>query len=126
MNESLHREKALRIERSLQSLDVDYFEAVIEGTMLAGTHWFNILLHRAGLAAENADAMHSEFLTVGARRKVAVLVPQALAALDEIEALRTTHVRGDMPGGPSAARRALACLAILREQALAGSSRKRG
>jgi len=126
MNESLHRNKALRIERSLQSLDVDHFEAVIEGTMLAGTHWFNILLHRAGLAAENADAMHSEFLSVGARRKVAVLLPKALAALDEIEALRTTHVRGDMPDGPGAARHALACLAVLRGQALAGASTKYG
>jgi hypothetical protein len=126
MNESLHRNKALRIERSLQSLDVDHFEAVIEGTMLAGTHWFNILLHRAGLAAENADAMHSEFLSVGARRKVALLLPAALAALDEIEALRTTHVRGDMPDGPNAARRAMACLAVLRDQALAGANTKRG
>ena len=126
MNESLHRNKAVRIERSLQSLDVDHFEAVIEGTMLAGTHWFNILLHRAGLATENADAMHSEFLSVGARRKVSVLLPEALAALDEIEALRTTHVRGDMPDGPSAARRALAGLAVLREQVLAGAKPKYG
>jgi hypothetical protein len=126
MNEHQHRDKASRIERSLRSLDVDHFEAVIEGTMLAGTHWFNILLHRAGLAAENADAMHSEFLSVGARRKIAVRLPEALAALDEIEALRTTHVRGDMPDGPGAARRALACLAVLREQALAGASAKRG
>jgi len=126
MNESLHRDKAARIERSLQSLDIDHFEAVIEGTMLAGTHWFNILLHRASLAAENADAMHSEFLSLGARRKVAALLPEALAALDEIEALRTTHVRGDMPDGPRAARRALACLAVLRGRALEGSSTKGG
>jgi hypothetical protein len=122
MNESLHYDKAARIEHSLQLLEVGHFEAVIEGTMLAGTHWFNILLHRAGLAAENADAMHSEFLSVGARRKIAVLLPEALAALDEIEALRTTHVRGDMPDGPSAARRALACLTVLREQAQARAS----
>ena len=120
MNESQHRNKAMRIEHSLRSLDVDHFEAVIEGTMLAGTHWFNILLHRANVAAENADAMHSEFLSVGVRRKLAVLLGEPLAALDEIEALRTTHVRGDMPDGPGAARRALACLAILREHALAG------
>ena len=115
MNESLHRSKAERIERSLGSLAPDHFEAVIEGAMLAGTHWFNILLHRAGLAAENADAMHAEFMTLGARRKAAVRIPAALAALDEIESLRTSHVRGDMPEGPDAARRALACLAILRD-----------
>lgn len=117
MNEHMHTAKAERIERSLGLLDVEAFEAVIEGAMLAGTHWFNMLLHRRGLAAENADAMHAEFLTAGARRKVAVLLPAALAALDEIEALRTTHVRGDMPDGPAAARRALACLARLRDEA---------
>jgi hypothetical protein len=123
MNEQLHRDKAENIDRSLRSLDVDHFEAVIEGTMLAGTHWFNILLHRAGLAAETSDAMHAEFLSVGARRKVAVLLPTALAALDEIEALRTTHVRGDMADGPGAARRALACLAVLQEQARARAAK---
>ncbi|HTL75541.1 MAG TPA: hypothetical protein VL654_04435 [Casimicrobiaceae bacterium] len=117
MNERMHVRKAERIERSLGLLDVEAFEAVIEGAMLAGTHWFNVLLHRAGVAAENADAMHAEFLTAGIRRKVAVLMPGALAALDEIETLRTTHVRGDMPDGSAAARRALACLARLREEA---------
>jgi len=117
MNERMHIRKAERIERSLGLLDVEAFEAVIEGAMLAGTHWFNVLLHRAGVAAENADAMHAEFLTAGIRRKVAVLMPGALAALDEIETLRTTHVRGDMPDGSAAARRALACLARLREEA---------
>lgn len=117
MNERMHATKAKRIERSLGLLDADAFEAVIEGAMLAGTHWFNMLLHRAGLAAENADAMHAEFLTAGVRRKVAVRLPAALSALDEIETLRTTHVRGDMPDGPAAARRALACLARLREEA---------
>jgi len=121
MNESRHFNKAMRIEHSLQSLDVEHFEAVIEGTMLAGTHWFNILLHRANIVGENADAMHAEFLSVGARRKIAVLLAEPLAALDEIEALRTTHVRGDMPDGAGAARRALACLAVLRGQALAGA-----
>ena len=119
MNERLHTAKAQRIERSLSLVDAEQFEAVIEGAMLAGTHWFNLLLHRAGLVPEHADAMHAEFLTAGARRRVAVLLPDALAALDEIEALRTTHVRGDMPDGPAAARRALACLARLRLAATA-------
>ena len=116
MNEALHRLKAERIERSLAALEPMHYEAVIEGTMLAGTHWFNILLHRHSLAAETADAMHAEFMTQGVRRKLGVLMAPALAALDEIEALRTTHVRGDMPNGPDAARRALACLAILRDE----------
>jgi|RhiMethySRZTD1v2_1073278.scaffolds.fasta_scaffold83687_2 hypothetical protein len=117
MNEALHRLKAERIERSLAVLDPMHFEAVIEGTMLAGTHWFNILLHRHSLAPETADAMHAEFMSQGVRRKVGLHMASALAAIDEIEALRTTHVRGDMPNGPNAARRALACLAILREEA---------
>ena len=119
MNESSHRTKAERIERSLAALDVEHFEAIIEGCMLAGTHWFNILLHRARLAAENGDAMHAEFLSLGARRKVSLQMPTALGALDEIEALRTSHVRGDMPDGPAAARRALACLALLRNHVAA-------
>ena len=120
MNETLHRSKAERIERSLGALLDEHFEAVIEGTMLAGTHWFNILLHRAKLAPDHADAMHSEFLSLGVRRKVALAMPDALKALDEIEALRTTHVRGDMPDGPNAARRARQCLDVLRRAAAAG------
>ena len=118
MNENAHRNKAQRIERSLRLLNDDHFEAVIEGAMLAGTHWFNIILHRLALAPENADAMHAEFLPFSVRRKAAVRIPAALQALDEIEALRTTHVRGDMPDGPKAAQRALASLKILREQAM--------
>lgn len=116
MNEALHTLKAERIERSLAALEPLHFEAVIEGTMLAGTHWFNILLHRHSLAAEAADAMHAEFMSQGVRRKVGLQMAPALAALDEIEALRTTHVGGDMPNGPNAARRALECLAILRKE----------
>ena len=58
-----HQSKALRIERSLGRLtDADY-EALIEGAMLAGTHWFNMLLHRKQLFPETRDAMHAEFLT---------------------------------------------------------------
>jgi hypothetical protein len=51
---------------------------------------------------------------------VSLQMPAALGALDEIEALRTSHVRGDMPNGPEAARRALACLALLRDEVAAG------
>lgn len=117
MKTGQHRNKALRIENSLARLpDADY-EAVIEGAMLAGTHWFNILLHQANLFPETRDAMHAEFLTVGERRRVAVRMPDALAALDTIESLRTLHVRGDMPGGENAAKTARQCLARLRNAA---------
>jgi hypothetical protein len=112
-----HRAKALRIERSLQKLGTDDFEAVIEGAMLAGTHWMNLLLHRVKLLPENSDAMHAEFLSMGVRRQIAVLLPDALAALDRIEQLRTLHVRGDMPEGAQGARTALECLSLLRHKA---------
>lgn len=112
-----HRAKATSIERSLARCTPSDYETVIEGCMLAGTHWFNIALHEAGLVPVDRDAMHAEFMTVGERRKVATLMPAALAALDTIESLRTPHVRGDIEGGEDAARRALACLAELRRAA---------
>ena len=87
--------------------------------MLAGTHWFNILLHRTNLLPAEHDAMHAEFLSPENRRSAQAAVPDALHALDDIERLRTPYVRGNMPGGEDAAAQALACLARLREQALA-------
>jgi hypothetical protein len=114
-----HIGKAERIERSLAKCSPHDFEAVIEGAMLAGTHWFNVLLHRNGLREPDKDAMHAEFITAGERRKLTVAIPEALDALDRIEHLRTTHVRGDMPDGEAAAAQALACLDRLRESAKA-------
>jgi hypothetical protein len=109
-----HRSKAESIERSLTRCTPADYETVIEGAMLAGTHWFNILLHQTNLMPTERDAMHAEFLSTGERRKVRVLLPDALHALDQIELLRTTHVRGDMPDGEQAALTALKCLALLR------------
>lgn len=117
MRTETHRAKAESIERSLGRLSVADYEVVIEACMLAGTHWLNIALHRAGLSAPERDAMHAEFMSAAERRKANVAMPNALAALDAIEALRTTHVRGDLAGGEEAAQRALACLAVLREHA---------
>jgi hypothetical protein len=114
-----HRARAQSIERSLRHCGVADYETVIEACMLAGTHWLNILLHRKLLSAPESDAIHAEFMSLADRRKAAVVIPDALRALDTIEALRTTHVRGDLDGGQDAARRALGCLAVLREQALA-------
>lgn len=112
-----HKQKAMRIEHSLTKLpDADY-EAVIEGAMLAGTHWFNALLHCWQLFPESRDAMHAEFLTIGERRRIGVRIPDALAALDTIENLRTSHVRGDMPDGEASARTARECLQRLRKAA---------
>lgn len=109
-----HLEKAARVERSLSRITNADYETVIEAAMLAGTHWFNILLHRAHLLPETRDAMHAEFLPLGERRRLAVTMPKMLEALDTIERLRTLHVRGDMPGGEGAARTARACLERLR------------
>jgi hypothetical protein len=106
------------VESSLAKCTDADFETVIEGAMLAGTHWFNLLLHCSGLRAAEDDAVHAEFVSLGERRKLSVIIPAALRALDEIESLRTTHVRGDMPNGEQAAQSALACLARLRETAL--------
>ena len=112
-----HLTKAERIEGSLAHCTKGDYETVIEGAMLAGTHWFNILLHRALLMPIEQDAMHAEFLSIGERRKARLLVSDALDALDTIEHFRTTHVRGDMPDGEQAALRALECLAQIRNEA---------
>jgi hypothetical protein len=109
-----HRDKAAAIERSLARCTPADYETVIEACMLAGTHWFNVALHGAGVLPPARDAMHAEFLSGPERRKARILVPAALAAMDEIEALRTPFVRGDFAGGEAAARKALACLAVLR------------
>ena len=119
MNVDAHRAKAEAIERSLGRLTAADHEAVVEGCMLAGTHWLNLLLHARGLSAPDRDAMHAEFMSVAERRKAMLVVPAALEAMDRIEALRTTHVRGDLPDGEAAARRAMACLAVLRDMARA-------
>ena len=113
-----HRAKAESIERSLAKCSAGDYETVIEGAMLAGTHWFNAVLHRAGLRDTENDAVHAEFVSVGERRRLSVVLPEVLHALDQIERLRTTHVRGDMPDGERAARFALERLAILRESAV--------
>jgi hypothetical protein len=114
MNIAGHRAKAERIERSMAKCTPADFETVIEGAMLAGTHWFNLLLHAAGLRAPDNDIVHTEFVQLGERRKFALVLLEEMRALDLIEDLRTTHVRGDMPQGEAAAREALALLARLR------------
>ena len=59
MNVEAHRAKAESIERSLARCTTADYEIVIEGCMLAGTHWFNMALHRTGLLPEDQDAMHA-------------------------------------------------------------------
>jgi hypothetical protein len=121
MNLDKHQYKATCLERSLSKLQAADYEMVIEGCMLAGTHWFNMVLHERGVLPTEQDAMHAEFMSVADRRKVRLLAPAALDAIDTIEELRTSHVRGDMPQGEHAAERALECLRVLREAAKARS-----
>jgi hypothetical protein len=113
----IHQAKAERIERSLAKCSASDYETVIEGAMLAGTHWLNVLLHCAGFRDVENDVVHAEFVSLGERCKLSVALPEALKTLDEIERLRTTHVRGDMLDGERAAEFALECLARLRESA---------
>ena len=117
-----HVAKAQSIERSLARCTAADYETVIEAAMLAGTHWFNIVLHRTNVLSTEHDAMHAQFLSAHDRRKVEATAPAALRSLDDIERLRTPYVRGNMPGGEQAAARAFACLARLREEALRDTS----
>ena len=124
MNADAHRAKAEAIELSLTRCTTADYETVIEACMLAGTHWFNLALHAATVLPSDHDAMHAEFMTVGERRKIACVLPSALAALDTIESLRTPYVRGDLRGGEQAAQRALDCLGELKRAAMhAGAPR---
>jgi len=113
----LHLQKAVRIENAMRKLtDADY-EAVIEASMLAGTHWFNIALHRIGLAEPEVDVMHAEFLDGAQRRVLSIHAPLILNALDEIESYRTGFVRGDLEGGAKVAARCRELLKVLRDAA---------
>jgi hypothetical protein len=122
MKVAAHRAKAETIEQSLARCTTTDYETIIEACMLAGTHWFNIALHETRLLAIDNDAMHAEFLAAGQRRRIACVLPAALAALDMIESFRTPYVRGDISGGERAAQRALECLAELKRAAMHGRS----
>lgn len=121
MSPEQHRSKAERVTRSLQKCTSADYEAVIEGAMLAGTHWFNYALHAYGLRAPAKDVMHAEFLTKAERTKIAVVSQELVEALEEIEAARAMFVRGNVPGGDEMARRSLHLLNCIRSIALAAA-----
>ncbi len=110
-----HIDRATRIERSLGRCGAADYEVVIEGVMLAATEWFNAALHRMGERQIDADVMHAEFMTHGERRRIEILAPSLLHALDEIEEMRAPYVRGDREGGEAAARRAWELLATVKQ-----------
>jgi hypothetical protein len=114
----LHQKKAERIVRSLGKCSPSDYETIIEGAMLAGSHWFNLALHGYGLLPPDQDVMHAEFLTKAERLRVTLVAPELVEALEEIEAARALYVRGSAAGGEDMARRALTLLDRIREIAL--------
>ncbi len=118
MTPEQHQAKGERIERSLKKCTPDQFEVLIEGAMLAGTHWFNMALHRMGFYLPEKDMMHAQYLSSADRLKLSLLQADMLNALDEIESFRPAFVRGDLAGGIGAGRRSLELLSVIRTIAL--------
>ncbi len=59
----------------MEKLTTTDYEAVIEGCMLAGTHWFNVAPHEMGMSAHDQDVMHVEYMVVHERRKAWLVSP---------------------------------------------------
>jgi len=117
MSPEQHRHKAERIGRSLSKLTDADWEIRIEAAMLAGTHWVNFVLHRTGISAASEDMVHASMSLVSMLRKYKLAEPELIAQLEEIEELRPLFVRGDMPGGLLASRRALELLVAMEKRA---------
>jgi hypothetical protein len=125
MISAAHRAKAERIEASLAKCLSDEYEAVIEATMLAGTHWFNVALHGLEITHAQEDVLHAEYMTGAQRLKLALIEPALLQALDFIERSRAGYVRGNLKGGAEVARECYSQLSIIRKIALAAASFRR-
>ncbi len=122
MTPDQHREKAERIRASAEKIDHSVYEIVAEGAYLSSMHWLNHALHKMEVTAEDHDVVHAEHLSGMDRGKIGALMPEILAALDEMEAFRTRYVRGNVAGGLAAARRALELYDVVREAAMAAKS----
>lgn len=118
MKPERHRHLAQRIERSLRRCGDQDWEMKIEAAMLAGTHWANYALHLQRVSGLSEDIVHTSMLVVNVLRKYSILEGAMMQQLGEIEELRPLHVRGDVPGGDAAARRALQLLEQIRARAL--------
>jgi hypothetical protein len=121
MTPELHQSKAERIESSMQKLSDSDHEAMIEATMLAGSHWLNFACHRMKLTAAQNDIMHAEYLNGAQRIEISLRSPELLRAIDEIEAYRAGYVRGDLDGGQQIAARCRGLLEVIRRDALAAA-----
>jgi hypothetical protein len=118
MTPELHKAKAERIESSMQKLGDSDYEAIIEATMLAGSHWLNFACHRMKLTAAHVDVMHAEYLNGVQRVELSLRAPDLLRAMDEIEAYRAGFVRGDLDGGQQVAARCRRLLEVIRCDAM--------
>ncbi|HJO97876.1 MAG: hypothetical protein QGF38_10555 [Rhodospirillales bacterium] len=120
MNAEGHRAKAERIERSLAKCRTDDYEMIIDGAMLAVTHWINAAFHFVELTDDDSDVIHAYFETAFDRQHFGLVAGAAfLDGLEEIETLRPLHARGNVAGGEAAAKRCLEILQGIREKALA-------
>jgi hypothetical protein len=119
MNNAKHKEKALRIERSLAKCKPQDYEIRIEAAMLAATHWVNGAYHALGVSGDNNDILHTYMLTVNEFRRYAAANEQLVGKLAEIEDVRPLYVRGDVAGGERVADRAVALLGEIKAIALA-------
>jgi len=88
MNVQKHKEKALRIERSLAKCVPGDFEIRIEAAMLAATHWANLAFHAKRVTPEDQDVMHSYMLTINEYRRLSAADNRLIGLLAEIEDLR--------------------------------------
>jgi len=119
MDSAGHRKSAERIMGTMEKLGPEDYEMVIEGAMLAATHWLNYTLHESGVTEAGDDVQHTYFLSGNDWQKYGIVAEEALRALDEIEKTRPMYVRGDVAGGDKAAARARELLARSKELALA-------
>ena len=120
MKAERHRAKAERLERSLAKCRPGDYEMIIDGAMLAVTHWINLAFHTVALTDDDSDVVHAYFETAFDRQHFGLVAgTEFLDGLDEIETLRPLRARGNVAGGEAAARRALEILQSIREKALA-------
>ena len=120
MKAQAHRRKAERLGRSLAKCTPQDTELVIDGVMLAISHWTNFTFHTLGLTAPDNDIMHCYFVTGFDRQYYGLASdPVFLDALEEIDDLRPLHVRGNVPGSDAAGARAMELHEAVRNRALA-------
>ena len=120
MKAERHRAKAERLEASLAKCAPGDYEMIIDGAMLAATHWINHAFHVLELTDDESDVVHAYFETAFDRQHFGLVAgAEFLDGLDEIETLRPLHARGNVKGGEAAGRRALEVLQGIREKALA-------